>query len=125
MLVLPVGLSVVANDPIAIGHRGCPHIATCNLSVQSVVKSLEQTFSQVHISNWVNRLIEDHASRQLSIPLAPVVLNTFKMPLVDHSNDLLGIRPVDINEQSFVSFVDEDVLKLREENFCARYIPVD
>jgi hypothetical protein len=57
--------------------------------VERVVQTLEETLAEVHIANWVNRLCEDDTTRKLTIAVAPVVLNTFEMPLVNKNNNFL------------------------------------
>lgn len=89
-----------------------------------VVKSLEETFSEVHVTNGVDGILEDYRSGSLPVSVAPVVLNAFQVPLVDNSHDLLAFAVVDVGEQVFVSLVNEDFLKAREENIQALNVPV-
>ena len=41
MFVLPVGLSVITNDPVGVGNWGTSGVSGGNFSVQRVVESLE------------------------------------------------------------------------------------
>ena len=60
VFVLPVGLSMVTDDPVGVG-RGCSlRVRRGNLSVQRVVESLEETLTQVHITDGVDGISEDH-----------------------------------------------------------------
>ena len=93
--------------------------------MQGVVQSLEQTVSQVHVSDWVDSLCEVHASWELSVSMSPVVLDTFHVPLVDHHHNLLFLGLVDLSEQFSVFIVDEDALEPWEENSSVLNIPVD
>ena len=54
VFVLPVGFSVVTNDPITIGGGSSSTVGGGNFSVHVIVDSLEQTFSQVQITNGVD-----------------------------------------------------------------------
>ena len=77
VFVLPVGLSVIASDPISKGG-GCTSCVTAsNFSMEIVIETLEETLSQVHVANRVNFIFEDNAARELAIPEAPVMFNPF------------------------------------------------
>jgi hypothetical protein len=82
MLVLEVWLSVVTNDPVCVGWRGWLLLGTGNFSAQVVVKTLEETFSEIHIADWVDTLGELNWTRKLAIAVAPVVFDALHMPLV-------------------------------------------
>lgn len=90
-----------------------------------IVHTLEETLSQVHIAYWVNGLLEHNTTRKLTVSVAPVMLDTFKMPLVHNDNDSLGLRLIDLLEEVFVSFVNKDFLKSWEEDGGALDVPVD
>ena len=125
VFVLPVGLSVVTDDPVGIGRGGTLGVRGSNLSVERVVKSLEETLAQVHITDRVNGVSEDHRTRNLTIAIAPMMLDTFKMPLVDkHDNFLSGIL-IDLSEKILITLVHKDLLKSREEDLSGLSVPVD
>ena len=58
--------------------------------MQRVVKSVEKTFTKIHITNRVDAIREFYTSWYLSITVAPVVLDTFQMPLINEHNNLLA-----------------------------------
>jgi hypothetical protein len=59
--------------------------------VQGVVETLEKTLAQVHITDGVDGLSEDNGAGELTVAIAPVVLDTFQVPLVDEDDDLLAL----------------------------------
>jgi len=93
--------------------------------VSVVVESLEETFSKVHITNRINGISESHSSWELPIPMAPMMLDTFHVPLVDHCYDLFAFTVVDVVEEVFISLVDEDFLHSWEKDVQALDIPVN
>lgn len=92
--------------------------------MQAVVHSLEQTVSKIHIANWVY-VLEVDASWKLSIGMSPLVLNTLHMPLVYNDNNPFSITFIYLLEEILVSLVNENVLKLWEEDVCVLNEPVD
>jgi hypothetical protein len=125
VLILPVGFSVIANDPVSV-CRGCSTgVCRCDLSANVVVEAFEQTLAEVHVTNGVDWLTEVNSAGQLSIARAPVVLNALQVPLIDEHDDLLTLRLVDQLEQILVSLVNEDFLDLREEDLSGLNVPVD
>ena len=91
MLVLPVGLSVVTDDPVGIGGGGTFCVRADNFSLQGVVETLEKSLAQVHITDGVDGVSEDHRAGELAVAVAPMVLDTFQVPLVDEDDDLLAL----------------------------------
>ena len=126
MLILPIALTVVTNNPIGIGRRVTLRVGRSNFSVQIVVESLEETFAEVHIADRVDALGELDGARQLSVPVAPVVLNTFHMPLVDEDDDFFAglARFVYFVKENFILLVNEDLFEFREENISTLNEPV-
>jgi hypothetical protein len=45
--------------------------------VKRVIKALEKTFAQVHITDRVDWVSKVYAARKLTVAVAPMVLNTF------------------------------------------------
>ncbi len=90
-----------------------------------VVKSLEETFPQVHITNGVDSISEVLASRDLTVSMSPVMFNTFHVPLIDNNYYFLAFALVNILEQIFITFVYEYLLHSWEEYVCTLYVPVD
>ena len=84
MFVLPVRFSMVTNDPVGVCNRGTFDIGRGNLSVTRVVESLEQTDSEIHVTDWVDSFREVDASWHLSISVSPVVLDALHVHLVDN-----------------------------------------
>ena len=82
---------MVTNDPVSICGRGSSGVRASNLSVKIIVHTLEETLSQIHIANWVDGLLEYDTARELTISVAPVVLDTLKMPLVNNNNNSLSL----------------------------------
>ena len=110
VLVLPVRLAVVANDPVGIGRRRTLGVGRGNLSVQGVVHPLEKTVTQVHVTNRVDSLREVYRPGHLSVVVRPVVLDAFHVPLVDHDDNFLGRVLINGCEQLIVALVNEDLL---------------
>ena len=54
MLILPVGLSMVTNDPVSICGWISFGTLGSNLSVQVVIGCIDEIFSQFHVSNRVD-----------------------------------------------------------------------
>jgi hypothetical protein len=77
VFVLPVGLSVITDDPVCIGGGGWSLARRGDLSVYVVVKSLEETLSQIKVTDGVNAVLEDYAAGKLTVSVAPVVLDAF------------------------------------------------
>jgi hypothetical protein len=57
--------------------------------------------------------------------VAPVMLNTFKMPLIHNSYDFLSFTAINVGEKTFVSFVNKDFLHFWEENINGLDVPVN
>ena len=84
--------------------------------MKSVVKSLEETVSKIHISDRVDTLWESDGSWKLAVPSSPVVLNSLHMPLVDDNDYLLFRAFVDCCEQVIIPLVNKDLLETWEED---------
>lgn len=125
MLVLPVGLSVITNNPIGVGGWSRLNVSRGNLSVKVVVESLEETVSEIHIADWVDALWEVDASWKLTVSGSPVVLNAFHVPLVDHDNDSLLWCRVNLLEKVLISSVNEYSLQGWEVDIKILNVPVD
>jgi hypothetical protein len=125
MLILPIGLSVVTDDPIGVGWGRAACVRWADLSANVVKEALEETLSQVHITDGVNGLSKSDWARKLTIAVAPVMLDALKMPLVHKDNDLLALALINLLEEVLVSLVDEDLLDLGEEDLRRGNVPVD
>ena len=125
VFVLPVGLSVVTNNPVSIGSGSTLSVRRSNLSVKRVVESLEETLTQVHITNRVYGSSEVNRAGDLAIAAAPVMLNTLEMPLVNKHNNFLGGVLINLSEKILITLVHKDLLKSREEDLCSLSVPVD
>jgi len=116
---------MVTNNPVCVSWWTCLNISWSNLSVKVVVHTLPKTSTQVHITDRVYTFLKFYASGKLTISVAPVVLNTFQMPLVDDYYNLLTWGFVNLFEKVFIFHINENSLHLREENIRALSIPVD
>jgi hypothetical protein len=125
MFVLPVGFSVITNDPICISNWSTTSVCRGDFSMESIVQSLEKTVLQVHISDWVNAIWESDTSWHLTISVSPVVFNTFHVPLVYNNDNFLGFRFINFCKKVIISLVDKDSLEFWEENVQRLNIPVD
>jgi hypothetical protein len=85
--------------------------------MQIVVKALEETLAQVHVANGVNSLGELNRTGKLAVSVAPMVLNSLQMPLVDEHHDLLSRGLVYFFEELFIFLINEDLLKFGEKDF--------
>ena len=125
VFVLEVWLSMITNDPVCVCWRGTGFwVRTSNLSGHIVVQSLEKTLSQVHIANWVDSFSELNAAGNLAVPVSPVVLNAFHVPLVDKDDNFLALSTIDVTEEIFVFLINADLFQCWEENICRLYKPV-
>lgn len=125
MLILPIALTVVTNNPIGVGRWCRLRVGLGNLSVQIIVEAGEETFAQVHISNRINTLWEVNTSWHLTVSVSPLVLNTLHMPLIDNDDNLLLWALVNGLEQVLVTLIHEDLLEPWEEDVRALNKPVD
>jgi hypothetical protein len=107
---------MVSDNPIGVGRGVRLGVGGLDLSLQVVVKTLEKTLAQVHVSNGVDALGELNTAGQLTVPVAPVVLDTLQVPLVDQNYDLLSGSIVYFLKQLLVLLIHKDLLKLGEEN---------
>ena len=125
VLVLPVGLAVVTDNPIRVSRWRRFAVLRCNLSVYVVVIAFEQTRLQVQISNRVDSFGELHASGQLAIASAPLMFNSFHVPLVDKDNNAIAFSLVNRLEQVQVTLVNKYALDLWEVNVRSLDVPVN
>jgi hypothetical protein len=93
--------------------------------VKVIVEALEETLAEVHVSDGIDRLGEVDRTRQLSVVMAPVVLDTFKMPLINQDNDLVALSTVYLLVEILIPLVNKDLLQSREEDLRALNVPVD
>jgi len=89
-----------------------------------VVQALVQALAQVHVADRVDALWEVDAAGQLSVSVAPVVLDAFQVPLVYNDDHLLALASIDLFKEFFVLLVDEDFLHLWEVGCCCCDVPV-
>lgn len=125
VFILPVGFSVVTYNPIGIGGGSSSGVCTCNFSVYIVVQSVEETLSQVQITNRVDTFREHNRSWYLPIMMAPVVLNTFHVPLVYDSYYLFALAIVNVSEEVFITLINEDFLHSWEKDISGCNVPID
>lgn len=125
MLILPVGFSVITNNPIGISYWSTTNISRFDFPVKSIVESLEKTISKIHVSNWIYAFWETNASWELSIPMSPFMLNTFHMPLINNSNNFLFRTSIDLFEKVFITLINENLLEFWEVNISVLNIPVN
>jgi len=117
MLVLEIRLSMVTNNPVSVSRGVRLGLGWLNLSVKIVVKALEETLAQVHVADGVNSLGELHRTGKLTVSVAPVVLNSFQMPLIDKHHDFISRCFVYFGEKLFVFLINKDLFKFGEKNF--------
>ena len=124
VLILPIGFSMVANDPIGVCCRSSLSIGCRNFSLQSVEETLEQTIAKIHVSNRIDTFWELHTSRHLSVSVCPLMLDTFHMPLIDNDNYFFLWTLINSLEQVWVSLVNKNLLKSWEEDVHVLNVPV-
>jgi hypothetical protein len=56
--------------------------------------------------------------------MAPLVLDTFHMPLVDQNYNFLSLSLVNLGKQFIVFLVNKNLLKFREENVGTLNVPI-
>lgn len=61
----------------------------------------------------------------MTIAAAPVMLNTFEMPLVNKHNNFLCRVLINLSEKILITLVYKDLLKSREEDLGSLSVPVD
>ena len=116
---------MVTNDPVSIGRGSTLGVRGNDLSLERVVKSLEETLAQVHITDGVDGVTEDNGAGDLAIAAAPVVLNTLEMPLVNKHNYFLCRVLINLSEKILITLVHKDLLKSGEEDLSGLSVPVD
>jgi len=84
-------------------------VACSHVSMKVVVKSLEKTISQVHVTDGVNVLKLNRAG-DLTKSVSPVVLNALHVPLVDYDHDAFTLGILNLLEQIFVPLINKDRL---------------
>ena len=99
-------------------------MSTSKLSMQVVVHPLEETLSQIHVSNRVNGLLEIDASWHLAISLAPEMLDSLQVPLVYYCNNCLTLTFINCSEEVLVSLVDKYFFNSWEEHLERLNVPV-
>jgi hypothetical protein len=57
--------------------------------------------------------------------VAPVVLNTFEMPLINDHNNFLSLALINLLEKILITLVDKNLLQSGEEDVCTLSVPVD
>ena len=93
--------------------------------MQRIVQALEETFPQVHIADGVNGLGKGNTTRKLAVAVAPVMLNTLEMPLVNQDDDLLSLALINLLEEILITLIDKDLFQSGEEDVSALCVPVD
>ena len=93
--------------------------------MESVVKTLEQTIAEVHVTNGVDSLCKVYASRELAVSVSPLVLDAFHVPLVDNNDNFLVRTFIDGRKKILVSLVNEDLFESWEEYVHVLNEPVD
>lgn len=125
MLVLPVGLSVITDDPVCECGWSSLGVGCGDFSVQCVVETLEETVAEVHVANWIDSFRELNATGDLSVSVGPFVLDTLHVPLVDNDDDFFIRALVDGGEEILITLVNEDLLEAWEEDGNVLDVPVD
>lgn len=125
MLILPVRLPVVTNDPVGKGRWGALGVSRGNFSVKRIVEALEETVTEVHVANRINTLRELYTAWELAVQVSPLVLNALHMPLVDHNNNSLLRTLINGLKEVLVTLIHKDLLQAREVNINVLDIPVD
>lgn len=92
--------------------------------MKSIIETLEETITEIHVTNWVNTLWELYTSWHLTIPVSPLMLYSFHMPLVHNNNDFLFLAFVNCFEKILVSLVNENTFVSWEENVHVLDIPI-
>ena len=82
VFVLEVCFSVITDDPVCVGSGVGLLLSARYMATQVVVQALEETFAQVHVADGVNAFWELNRTWQLTISVAPVMLNALQVPLV-------------------------------------------
>ena len=123
MFVLPVRLTMVTNNPVSVGRGLLSTVASSDVSVEIVVKAVEETLFEVHVADGVD-VHEFDRARHLSIASSPVVFNSFHVHLVDYNHNLVALSVLNLREQVFVTLVNEDLFEFREEYITALDEPV-
>jgi len=124
VLVLEVRLSVVTNNPVRVSRGRRLRVRRMDLSPFRIPQTLVQTLAQVHVANRVNAFWELDGTRQLAVPVAPVVLDAFHVPLVDDHDNFVALGVVDLFEKLGVALVHANSLPLGEEGGHRSDIPV-
>ena len=116
---------MVTDDPVSVGCGSTGLRVGCgDLSAQVVVKALEQTLTEVHVTDRVDTLGEVNATGNLAVPVSPVMLNALHVPLVDNDDHFLATGPVNLSKEVRVALIDHDLFDSGEEGVCRLNEPV-
>lgn len=96
-----------------------------NFSTLNVVETLEKTFTQVHVTDGINAFRELNGTRELSVSVAPVVFNTFHVPLIDNDDNFLALGTVNLFKKVLVLLINKDFLEVREESGSSLSEPIN
>ena len=116
---------MITNDPISVSRR-CTRllVSCCNFSVKIVVQPIKQTLAEVHVSNWIYSIREFDTARNLAIAMGPVMLNALHVPLVDNNDNFVSLSLVNLLKEIIITFINENLLHLWEENVTCLDEPV-
>ena len=115
---------MVTDDPIGVGCWRTASVFRRDFSMKRIVQFIEQTFSEVHVSNRVDGFCDEDRAGNLAVPVSPVVLNSLHVPLVDKYDDLVALSVINRSKQILIFIVDKDFLQAREEDLCVLDVPV-
>ena len=125
VLILEVRLSVVTDDPVSVGRGSTGlRVGGGNFSVQVVVEALEETFTKVHVANRVDAISKVDAAGNLAVPMSPVMLDTFHMPLVYDNDDLFTLGLINFAEEGLILLIDQDLFDFGEEHVSRLDVPI-
>ena len=116
---------MITNDPISVSRR-CTGllVCCCNLSVQIVVEPIKQTLAEIHVTNRIYSFREFDATWNLAIAMSPVMLNALHVPLVDNNDNFVSLSLVNLLKEIIITFINENLLHLWEENITCLDEPV-
>ena len=92
--------------------------------MKGVVQTLEETVTQVHITDWVDAFGEVNASWHLTVAMGPLMLNSLHMPLIYNNDDFLLRALINCLEKILVTLVNENLLESWEENIHTLDVPI-
>lgn len=92
--------------------------------MQEVIVAFKETFTQVHVADWIDSFCELHTTRQLSVPCAPLMFDALHVPLINKNDYAMALSIVNLLEQVSIALVNKDPFDSWEVNVGRLDVPI-